>query len=106
MCTCDTIIEGSNEDVSRCVYPLAVLRSFSFVICNGNISLVSQVLTLANGDRVLMTPHMKAFFEPENLNNASPATVSRAGVIYVSKSELGWQPVITSWLQVCPSIVH
>jgi hypothetical protein len=26
-----------------------------------------QVLTLANGDRILMTPAMKAMFEPENL---------------------------------------
>lgn len=57
-----------------------------------------QVLTLANGDRILMTPAMKAMFEPENLNNASPATVSRAGIIYVSETELGWQPVVTSWL--------
>lgn len=60
----------------------------------------NKVLTLANGDRILMTPTMKAMFEPENLNNASPATVSRAGIIYVSDSELGWGPVAESWLQV------
>ncbi|KAI3432720.1 hypothetical protein D9Q98_004263 [Chlorella vulgaris] len=58
----------------------------------------NKVLTLANGDRIQMTPHMKALFEPENLANASPATVSRAGIIYVSGSELGWAPVVASWL--------
>lgn len=56
-------------------------------------------MTLANGDRILMTPQMKAMFETENLNNASPATVSRAGIIYVSRSELGWSPIVASWLQ-------
>lgn len=58
----------------------------------------NKVLTLSNGDRILMTPEMKAFFEPENLNNASPATVSRAGIIYVSDVELGWEPVVASWM--------
>lgn len=62
-------------------------------------AVMAQVLTLANGDRILMTPQMKAIFEPENLSNASPATVSRAGIIYVSETELGWQPVVASWLQ-------
>eukprot|EP00951_Prasinocladus_malaysianus_P022506 scaffold188672_cov44-Prasinocladus_malaysianus.AAC.1 len=42
---------------------------------------------------------MKAMFEPENLANASPATVSRAGIIYVSDTELGFAPVAKSWLQ-------
>jgi dynein heavy chain, axonemal len=62
----------------------------------------NKVLTLANGDRVLMTQHMRLIFEPENLNNASPATVSRAGIIYMSSTELGWSPVVQSWLQARP----
>ena len=37
------------------------------------------------------------------MNNASPATVSRAGIIYVSDTELGWQPVVASWLQTRPA---
>ena len=65
----------------------------------------NKVLTLANGDRILMTPLMKAMFEPESLANASPATVSRAGIIFVSDTELGWEPIVKSWLQKKKEIV-
>jgi dynein heavy chain, axonemal len=64
------------------------------------------VLTLANGDRIIMSPLMKAMFEPENLANASPATVSRAGIIYVSDVELGWKPPVTSWLERKPTYLR
>ena len=38
-------------------------------------------------------------FEVENLNNASPATVSRCGIVYVSESDLNWEPLIETWLR-------
>jgi dynein heavy chain len=36
-------------------------------------------------------------FEVENLNNASPATVSRCGIIYVSATDLFWKPLFITW---------
>lgn len=59
----------------------------------------NRILTLANGDRIPMTENVKMMFEVETLVNASPATVSRAGIIYVSETDLDWGPVIESWIQ-------
>jgi len=58
----------------------------------------NKILTLANGERIPMTENCKLVFEVENLNNASPATVSRCGIVYVSASDLGYDPVIKSWV--------
>lgn len=59
----------------------------------------NRVLTLSNGDRIQMTSRMRAIFECENLRHASPATVSRAGIVYLSQADLGWEPILDSWLQ-------
>jgi len=45
-----------------------------------------------------MSENCKMVFEVENLNNASPATVSRCGIVYVSESDLGFEPMILGWL--------
>lgn len=57
----------------------------------------NKILTLANAERIPMTDNCKMVFEVENLNNASPATVSRCGIIYVSATDLGWRPLIDTW---------
>lgn len=46
-----------------------------------------------------MTDNTKMVFEVENLDNASPATVSRCGIVYVSESDLNWEPLIDAWIK-------
>jgi dynein heavy chain len=57
----------------------------------------NKILTLANGERIPMSDQCKMTFEVENLDNASPATVSRCGIIYVSPPDLGWEPLFDTW---------
>lgn len=59
----------------------------------------NKVLTLVNGDRISMPPQVSLVFEVEDLAVASPATVSRAGIIYLDQTMLTWRPFVASWLQ-------
>lgn len=57
----------------------------------------NKILTLANNERIPMSDLCKISFEVADLNNASPATVSRCGIVYVSATNLGWEPLINTW---------
>ena len=56
------------------------------------------MLCLANGERIKLNWTMRMLFEVENLDEASPATVSRLGVIYVPPKAVGWKPLVQSWI--------
>lgn len=62
----------------------------------------NKVLTLLNGDRISLPNSMGLIFEVENLAVASPATVSRAGMVYLDINDLGWRPYIESWIEKLP----
>ncbi|KAM4874879.1 dynein axonemal heavy chain 11 [Thomomys bottae] len=59
----------------------------------------NKVLTLASNERVALTPSMRLLFEIHHLRTATPATVSRAGILYVNPQDLGWNPYVASWIE-------
>lgn len=44
----------------------------------------NKILTLANNERIPLKPHMRMIFEIRDLKYSTPATVSRAGILYIS----------------------
>lgn len=59
----------------------------------------SQTLCLANGERIKLRAEMRILFETKDLAVASPATVSRCGMVYMTSEDLGWVPYVNSWMK-------
>ncbi|XP_035385934.1 dynein heavy chain 6, axonemal [Electrophorus electricus] len=58
----------------------------------------NKTLCLANGERIKLTPAIHMMFEVQDLAVASPATVSRCGMVYIDPEELKWMPYVQTWL--------
>ncbi|KAJ3125643.1 Dynein heavy chain 6, axonemal, partial [Physocladia obscura] len=65
----------------------------------------NKLLTLINGERIKMNNTMHMLFEVMDLAVASPATVSRCGMVYMDPASLGWFPSVNAWLRKLPSHV-
>ncbi|TPP59989.1 Dynein heavy chain 10 axonemal [Fasciola gigantica] len=59
----------------------------------------NRLLTLANGERIRLQAHCSLLFEVGDLQYASPATVSRCGMVFVDPKYLGYEPYWQRWVK-------
>ncbi|CAF0752073.1 unnamed protein product [Brachionus calyciflorus] len=94
--------------IRRCVKDTS--DDHQWVICDGPVDALwienmntvlddNKMLCLANSERIKFTPHMHMVFEVQDLAVASPATVSRCGMVYIDSNELGWMPYVKTWMK-------
>ena len=85
-------------------------QTYKWVVLDGDIDAVwiesmntvmddNKVLTLVSNERVPLSAAMRMVFEINSLKNATPATVSRAGILFINEVDIGWRPFMETWVQ-------
>ena len=85
----------------------------SWICCDGDIdpewieSLNSvlddnKILTMPNGVRIQFGPNINFIFETHSLEFASPATVSRMAMIFLSENDVVPSTIVTTWIKKQP----
>ncbi|CAG5923192.1 unnamed protein product [Menidia menidia] len=62
----------------------------------------NRLLTLANGERIRLQGHCALLFEVGDLQYASPATVSRCGMVFVDPKNIRYTPFWQRWVNNRP----
>ena len=57
----------------------------------------NKMLCLPDGKRIKLPASFTMLFEVQDLAVASPATVSRCGMVFLEKTNLGIEPIIRTW---------
>ena len=58
----------------------------------------NRLMTMQNGERIHFGNNVNFIFETDSLKFASPATVSRMGIIYMNQEDLDISSIFNSWI--------
>ena len=62
----------------------------------------NKKLCLNSGEILSFLSSMRMLFEVEDLAVASPATVSRCGMVLLQPADVGWKPLLNAWIDRTP----
>jgi dynein heavy chain len=105
----DGVIAVIMRDMNKSQGKYKTTQKYKWVILDGDVDPEwietmntvmddNKVLTLVSQERIPLTPEMRLVLEISNLTNATPATVSRGGVLYINDTDIGWRPYVDTWL--------
>ncbi|XP_040273964.1 dynein heavy chain 6, axonemal [Bufo bufo] len=88
-------------------------KDHKWIVCDGPVDALwienmntvlddNKMLCLANSERIKFTPEIHMVFEVQDLKVASPATVSRCGMVYIDAEELKWMPYVQTCIAGLP----
>jgi dynein heavy chain len=66
----------------------------------------NKKLCLNSGEIIKLSMVTRMLFEVEDLAAASPATVSRCGMVFLEQADIGWQVLVQSWLATLPERIQ
>ncbi|XP_060076356.1 dynein axonemal heavy chain 1-like, partial [Ylistrum balloti] len=66
----------------------------------------NKKLCLSSGEIIKLSEDMTMMFEVQDLAVASPATVSRCGMVYLEPSYIGLKPFVECWLRQLPDAIY
>ncbi|RHY34017.1 hypothetical protein DYB32_001198 [Aphanomyces invadans] len=106
----DGVLSMLMRSMSKETAPYTALQRGKWVVLDGDIDAIwiesmntvmddNKVLTLVSNERIPLTDSMRMVFEIHSLHNATPATVSRAGILYINDTDIGYLPYVESWAQ-------
>jgi len=91
-------------------------KNQKWLVCDGPVDTIwmetinsvlddNKKLCLSSGTAINLDNSIKLFFEVEDLKYASPAIVSRCGVVFMECQQLGWEILIKSYIENLPQIL-